>query len=150
MGLLLTANIVFATPPSIPPDFSWFKVQTEFDTTGLPQGVSIIKRDYETPPHQLTYQPGKLFIRNQSATPLYLLKKTKTDSYVDGVNINVFSQFKFPSDFVPIYKLISNEVYYPRSTYIDQGGDRDLEGKYYVAEKLADNCDKNHCVVDIL
>ncbi len=143
VGLLFTANVVFATTPLPPPDFSWFKVQTEFSTTGLPRGISITKKDYG----DSMYQPGKSFIRNQSATPLYLLKKTITDSYSDAVQINVFPESKISSEFVPIYKLISNEVYYPRSTYIDQGGNHDLEGKYYEAEKLADNCDKNHCTI---
>lgn len=142
IGLLFTANIVFATSDFPSPDFSWFKVQVEFDTAGLPRGVSILKKDHEAS----MYQPGKWFIRNQSVTPLYLLKK-KTDYYDNSVQINIFSELKISSDFVPIYKLISNGVYYLRSTYIDQSGEYDLEGKYYVVEKLDDNCDKNNCII---
>lgn len=141
--LILITNIARASLPGIPPDSSWFKVLIEFKTTDLPQGVSIIKDDYKIYDSQL----GQWGIKNDSTTPLYFFKK-KVDHYDDTVKINVFPELKVPTDLVSIYKLVSGEVYYPRSTFINRGNDHDLEGKFYVAEKLAVNCgeNKNNCL----
>ena len=78
LAVLLTVHTAYATSPTLPPDFTWFSVQAEFDTTGLPPGVSIKKGDYQ----MFGQHIGDWSIKNDSATPLYLFKKK-----IENVNL---------------------------------------------------------------
>ncbi len=102
--MLLISKSAYATPPTLPPDFNWFKVDTEVYTNNLPPGVTISKVSYNA-----QYPFSRFTIENTNATPLYFfLKKEQYIGYLQNVT---FPKFKIPSDLIPLYTLASSKVH---------------------------------------
>lgn len=108
---LITKISVYAlVPPLSDPPPTWFSSFKEYDVSTLPLGITI----------------DKGVIWNESSIPLYLLSK----KVYEIVKINVFPEINPPSDLVPVAKLVSNQIYYPKLV-AHKAIYNEYDGEYY-------------------